>query len=127
MVVDYPVYGAIYDGEISFATVEVVGGGLDIEGVAGDDLEFGLFFDYEEMSAYTFSGYVMLTSSPLARSHPITVTPLDAAVGLFTVKLPRADTLAIGPISGRPWFLRAIDPAGKERTVLMGKFSLNRY
>jgi hypothetical protein len=104
-VVDYPVYGAIYDGEISFATVEVVGGGLDIEGVAGDDLEFGLFFDYANMTGYTYSGYVITTSSPLQRTYPITVDPTDPTVGLFTVKLSETDT-KIGSVSDRPWFLR---------------------
>jgi hypothetical protein len=126
-VIDYPVYGAVYDGDVSFATVEVVGGGLDIEGVAGDDLEFGLFFDYTQMTGYTFSGFVVITPSPLQRVIPIAVTVLDPTVGLFTVKLSAADTLKIGPVSGKPWFLRAIDPLGKQRTVLMGKLSLNRY
>jgi hypothetical protein len=126
-VVDYPVYGAVYDGEISFATVEIVGGGLDINGVAGDDLEFGLFFDYAQMTGYSFSGFVVLSSSPLQRTQGLTVTPVDASVGLYSVKLSKADTLKIGPVSGPPSFLRWIDPAAKERTVLMGHFSLNRY
>src|SRR4029077_6033316 len=125
-VVDYPVYGAIYGGDISFATVNVAGGGLDIEGMVGDTLEFGLFFDYQTFPGYTFSGYVILTPSPLQETYPITVSVTDAANGLYTVSLSKTDTTKIGPVSGRPWFLRLTDPAAKERTILMGKFQLNK-
>ena len=57
--------------------MEIVGGGLDIEGVVGDDLEFGLFFDHADMTGYIFSGFVILSSSPLQRTQEITVTPVD--------------------------------------------------
>jgi hypothetical protein len=126
-IIDLPQYGSVYGGEVSFATVEIVGGGLDIEGVVGDDLEFGLFFDHTDMTGYAFSGFVVLSSSPLQRSQAITVAPVDVAVGLFTVNLSKEDTLKIGPVSGRPWFLRWIEPGGKERSILMGKMMLNRY
>lgn len=120
------VYGSIYDGQVSNVSVEVVGGGLDVTGVVGDHLEFAAFFDYMTLTGYEFSGYIVLDSSPLTRTHPIIVVPIDLDVGLIGIKLTAQDTTAIGPVSGKPWFLQWTDPSGVKRQVLAGKFALNR-
>lgn len=122
-----PIYGAIYGEEISSVSVDVCGGGLDVSGVVGNPLEFACFFNYLPLTGYEFTGYIVLDPIPvLARRHAIVIAPIDLSVGLVSVSLTQADTLAIGPVSGKPWFLCWVDPDGVKRTVLMGKFSLNR-
>lgn len=120
------VYGAIYDGQIDHVTVEVIGGGLDIEGVVGDDLEFSIFFDYQNLTGYTFSAFVILHDLPLRKTKPLTVAVADAVNGLITVKLSTTETNAIGPVSRKPWFMRWTDSTGRDQTILAGKFALNR-
>ena len=119
-------YGSVYDGDINHGTVELIGGGLDIESVVGDDLDFALFFDYLPLEDYSFESFVELDPPPLQRIYPLLVSGVDLSVGLLSVRLLRADTLKIGPVSGKPWYLRWTDPEGKERTILMGKMALNR-
>jgi hypothetical protein len=42
------------------AAVDLTASDLDIEGVAGDDLEFAIFFGYLPLTGYTFSSFVEL-------------------------------------------------------------------
>jgi hypothetical protein len=122
---DIAVYGSVYDGDISHVTVELIGGGLDIEGVVGDDLEFSVFFDYLDLTGYVFSAFVLLHDPPLMKTKPLTVVVTDLLNGLITVKLSTTETNAIGPVSRRPWFMRWTDSAGRDQTILAGKFQLN--
>jgi hypothetical protein len=124
---DLAVYGAVYDGQIDRVTVEVIGGGLDIEGVCGDDLEFSVFFDYLDLTGYVFSAFVVLHDLPLMKSKPLTVVVADVVNGLITVKLSTTETNAIGPVSRKPWFMRWTDSTGRDQTILAGMFQLNRY
>jgi hypothetical protein len=123
---DLAVYGAVYDGQIDHVTVEVIGGGLDIEGVVGDDLEFSVFFDYLNLTGYSFSAFVLLHDSPFLKTKPLTVVVTDVVNGLITVKLSTTETNAIGPVSRRPWFMRWTDPTGRDQTILAGQFQMNR-
>ena len=107
------------------ALAELTGADLDIEGVVGDDLEFGIFFGYMPVTGFTFSSFVELAPPPLRKTFPLVVTILDGANGLIEISLPRADTLKLGPISDCPWKLSWIE-ASKTRTITMGKFALNR-
>lgn len=124
---DLAVWGAVYDGQIDHVTVEVIGGGLDIEGVVGDDLEFVIFFGYQNLTGYTFSAFVIVHDLPLMKTKPLTVAVTDVVNGLITVKLSTVETNAIGPVSRKPWFMRWTDPTGRDQTILAGMFQLNRY
>jgi hypothetical protein len=123
---DLAVWGAVYDGDISHVTVEVIGGAWILR-VVGDDQEFSVFFDYVNLTGYTFSAFVILHDLPLMKSKPLTVVVADVFNGLITVKLSTTETNAIGPVSGRPWFMRWADPSGRDQTILMGKFQLNKH
>ena len=116
-----------YNGDINHVTIEVIGGGLDIEGVVGDDLEFSVFFDYLNLTGYTFSAFVILYDLPLRKTKPLTVAVTDVVNGLITVKLSTTETNAIGPVSRRPWFIRWVNPSGRDQMILAGMFQLNRY
>jgi len=107
------------------ALAEVIGSPLDIEGVVGDDLEVAVFFGYMPITGFTFSSFVELSPPPLLKTYPLTITVLDGANGLITISLPRADTLKLGPLSGRPWKITWLE-SGRTCTALMGKFQLNR-
>jgi hypothetical protein len=123
--VEFPKYGAVYGEEISNVEADLSGGGLDLKGMVGDDIEIGVFFDYANLTGYTFSAFVVLDPPPLKRSFTITVTPLDLTVGFISVKLSSADSTTIGPVADKPWFLKW-SVGGKTRTILMGKLYLNR-
>jgi hypothetical protein len=122
---DLAVWGAMYSGDINHVTVELIGGGLDIEGVVGDDLEFVVFFDYLNLTGYVFSAFVILHDSPFMKTKPLTVAVTDVVNGLITVKLSTTETNAIGPVSRKPWFMRWTDPTGRDQTILAGTFQLN--
>jgi hypothetical protein len=107
------------------ALAELTGADLDIEGVCGDDLEFAIFFGYMPVTGFIFSSFVELSSPPLRKTSPLTVTVLDGANGLIEVSLSASETLKLGPISGCPWKLQWVE-SGKTRTVTMGNFALNR-
>jgi hypothetical protein len=93
--------------------------------MVGDDIEIGVFFDYANLTGYTFSAFTILDPLPLKRTYSLTVTPQDLTVGLIVVKLPAVDSTKIGPVADKPWFLQWTG-AGKKRTILMGKFELSR-
>ena len=107
------------------ALAELTGAPLDVEGVVGDDLEFALFFGYQPITGFTFSGVVELAGPPLRKTAPLSVTILDGANGLIEIKLTASDSLKLGPVSGCRWKLSWVE-AGKTRTITMGKFALNR-
>ena len=107
------------------ALAEITGADLDIEGVVGDDLEFAIFFGYMPVTGFTFSSFVELKPPPLRRTVPLTVTVLDGANGLIEVRLPRSETLKLGPVSRCPWKLSWVE-GGKTYTITMGNFQLNR-
>jgi hypothetical protein len=107
------------------ALADITGADLDIEGVVGDDLEFAIFFGYHPVTGFIFTSFVELNSPPLKKTFPLAVTILDGANGLIEISLSNANTEKIGPVSGCPWNLEWVEN-GKTKTVLMGRFALNR-
>lgn len=104
---------------------EQVGGGLNMNGVVGNDLTMDVLFEDTVLTGYTFLGYVVLEPSPLEKTYALTVTNTDLAEGQIQVSLTDAQTTEIGPISNKPWFLQW-NNGGDIRNVLMGRLALSR-
>jgi hypothetical protein len=121
-----PEYGAIYGEEESNLAIHLEGGGMDIEGMVGDDVSFAVFFNYTNLTGYTFTAHVALSLPPLKKTWPMTVSVTDQTVGLISVSIPKVDTAKIGPVARKAWFLNWTDTSGKLRTIMMGYLSLNR-
>lgn len=104
---------------------EQLPGGLNINGVVGNDLTMDVAFEDTNLTGYTFSGFVVLEVSPLQKTYPLTITNTDLALGLIQVSLTDAQTTEIGPASGKPWYV-SWNNGGDIRNVLMGRFRLDR-
>lgn len=107
------------------ATFDNLPGELDIEGVAGNDVEMDVAFQDTNLTGYTFSGYVILEPTPLEKTYALTITNTNLALGLIQVSLTDAQTAEIGPVSGKPWYV-SWNNGGDIRNVLRGRLRLDR-
>ena len=101
-------------------------GRLNIQGVTGKDLKVDIEFEDTNLTGFTFTSFIILENAPLEKRQAITITNTDLANGLIRASLTDTETTAIGPVSGKPWFLQWSN-AGDDRNVLAGMFQLNRF
>lgn len=108
---------------VTFAQIP---GGLNINGVVGNDLSMDILFQDTVLTGYTFSAYVVLEPDPLEKAYALTITNTNLADGQIRVSLTEAQTTEIGPVSNKPWYLQWIH-SGLQENVLFGRFQLNRF
>jgi hypothetical protein len=107
-------------------TFEHLPGGLDIEGVVGNDIAMDVLVEDTDLTGYTFLSYIILEPTPLEKRYAMTVTNTDLAEGQIQVSLTDSQTTEIGPVSNKPWYLQWT-VSGLTRNFLMGRFQLDRF
>lgn len=114
---------------MSIPAFNLVPGSIDINTVVGDDFALLLEFKDEDgdpvdLTGYTFDGRILLDNSPSNRYQALTIINTNLAQGRVTIGLTDTQTIILGPLSSRKWFLTWTVGADT-RTVLSGKFTLN--
>lgn len=106
------------------AQFNLVPGGLDIQGVVGDD--FSLLFDFNiDLTGYTFDARVIFQNAPRNTYEAFTITETNLSEGRITLSLTDTQTKNLGPLANAKWYISWF-VGSNTRTVISGKFSLNQ-
>jgi hypothetical protein len=111
-------------------------GTLNVQIVAGDEVEMTLDFD-QDLTGYTFTAPIYVSSliaadgggASFVRSIGATATTwsvaaVDLAAGRLNLGLSESQTNGLSTVISYRWYLRWVAPGVVTRTVLSGNFSV---